>query len=196
MLSPSEERADLKTNPLPTEPDCGSCLHCCVPEAKCDLRDELDNADRCEYQPDELHDETLPLLEQAFRIREKMTSLQEELSEFQKRYDALLESIIAVKIEKQGPYVFIDKKRTVRIPDVELFKSAYGAEYEILKQERMAEYLKKFEELKEQDLPSIPVKRAEELVGKVKLTRISEEKVYHNYNIVLVDGKHSGEKNP
>jgi len=189
MMTAAEEAADLKKNPLPQEPDCSTCLHCYRPEVSCELRDKDPNlrSNACDYQPDEDHDDTLPPLEQAYRVQARIKDLQEELKGYQDRYTALLEKAIAAKIETEGPYTLLDKKRTVRVPDAALFKDLYPEEYRILKQEEVDRQLKKIDEVIASDLITIPVKRAEELVGKVKFTNVSEEKVYHNYNILLTE---------
>jgi hypothetical protein len=191
MMSAAEEAKDLKANPLPPEPNCGTCLHCYRPEVSCELRDQDPDlkSNACDYKPDEDHDDTLPPLEQAYRVWVHIQALQEELSEYQNRYSALIEKSVAAKIETEGPYSLIDKKRTVRVPDVELFKSMFPQDYTVLKQEEVDRQAKKLDELKLSDLVSIPVKRAEELIGKVKLTKISDEKVYHNYSVLFQETK-------
>jgi hypothetical protein len=188
MMSTAEERADMKANPLPQEPVCSTCRNYYVPEAECILRDEEDNSDRCEYLPDSLHDDTLPSLEQAFNVQAKINTLQEELTAYQKRYSALLENAVTAKIEKEGRYALIDKKRSVRIPDVTKFKERFGDEYAVLKQELVDAQLKKIDAMLQEDLTTIPVKRAEELIGKTKLTAISEEKIYHSCSIAEIPG--------
>lgn len=189
MMSAAEEARDLKANPLPPEPNCNTCLHCYVPEAECELRDEEDNKDRCEYVPDVLHDETLPPLEQAFRIQEEINALQEEINAYQKRYSALLEKAVAASIEKEGPYSLIDKKRSVRVPDPVKFKEQFPEAYAAIKQEDVDRAMKKIDEILASELTNIPVKRAEELIGKIPLTKISDEKVYHSYSILFAEVK-------
>jgi len=185
-MSTAEERADLKANPLPPAPDCSTCLHCYVPEAECNLRDGEDDKDRCEYLPDDLHDGALPALMQAFLIQEKISSLQEEIKAFQKRYEILIETAVASNIEKEGPYCLIDKKRSVRVPDPVKFRELYPDAYAVIKQEDVDRAMRKIDDLLKADLTSIPVKRAEELVGKIPLTKISDENVYHSYSVQRV----------
>ncbi|PKG31656.1 hypothetical protein [Methanoregula sp.] len=192
MLSAREEAADLKKNPLPPEPDCSTCLHCCIPEAECDLRDEEDNKDRCEYAPDADHDETLPLLEQAYRLQALILQKEEVLKKYRARFDKVMDQVLASKIENQGIYSLIDKPRKVRVPSVEKFKERFSEEYSTLKKEEYAAKLQKLDDLLKSDLTSIPVKRAEELIGKVKLNEISEEKVYHAYKVVSAEDNHAG----
>ncbi len=184
-MSTAEERADLKANPLP---DCSKCMHCDIPEAECDLRDEA-HPDACDYKPDADHDDTLPPMEQAYRISVRMRALQEELNAFQSRYSALLDRIVSAKTEKEGKYFLADKIRKVRVPDVEKFKARFPVEYDVLKQEQIDAQMKKIDDLAKQDLTTLPVKRAEELIGKVKLTEISDEKVYHSYSIGMSEAK-------
>lgn len=183
-MSTAEERADMKANPLPQEPDCHTCDHRVETESSCEL---LDGELPCRYHPDALHDDTLPQLEQAFNLQAKITNLQDELKEYQARYSALLEKAVASKIETEGAYVLVDKKRSVRVPDPVKFKELFAEAYAIIKKEDIDRQLKKIDEVMGQDLTTIPVKRAEELVGKIPLTKISEEKVYHNYSIQQVE---------
>jgi len=188
-MDPRDEAADLNKNPIPPEPDCSTCLYCFRPESSCELR-ELDpnrKSNVCDYKPNEYHDDSLPPLEQAHLIQLRIQALQEEVKGFQSRYENLIEKAVAANLEKEGSYSLIDKKRTVRVPDPEKFREQFAEEYAILKQELIESELKKIDRVRESDLTTIPVKRAEELIGKVKLTKISEEKVYHSYSIVLVE---------
>jgi len=188
MMTAAEEQADLKKNPLP---ECSTCLHCYVPEAECDLRDEEDNKDRCEYAPDDDHDDTLPPMEQAFRVQTRIEMLQDELKRLQGRSSALLEKIVVSKIETEGPYSLIDKKRSVRVPDPVKFKEMFPEAYAAIKQEDVDRAMKKIDEILASELTNIPVKRAEELIGKIPLTKISDEKVYHSYSILFAEVKPS-----
>ncbi len=182
-MSTAEERADLKANPLP---DCSKCAHMIESEPSCVL---LDANRPCTYAPDGLHDDTLPPMEQAFLINEKIHDLQEELTGFQSRYSALLDRIVSAKTENEGRYFLADKIRKVRVPDVGKFKAKFPVEYDALKQEAIDAQMKKIDEMVKQDLTTLPVKRAEELIGKVKLNEISDEKVYHSYSIGMSGAK-------
>lgn len=178
-MSTAEERADMKVNPLPPAPNCSTCLHGNIP-VEC-------NMDRgCEYCPDSLHDTTLPPLEQAFHIQEKIHALHEEARELQVRYDTLIERAASANIEKEGPYLLVDKKRSVRVPDPVKFKEQFPDAYKAIKQDEIDRQMKKLDEILLQDLTTIAVKRAEELIGKIPLTKISDEKVYHSYSIQQV----------
>ncbi len=181
MLSAREEAADLKKNPLP---ECGSCVHGIKERVSCLL---IGEGKLCEYVPDADHDETLPLLEQAYRLQALIQKEEEILKNYRARFDKVMDQVLASKIENQGIYSLTDKKRTVRVPSVEMFKERFGEEYTTLKQEEYAAKLQKLDDLLKNDLTSIPVKRAEELIGKVKLNEISEEKVYHSYKVVSAE---------
>ena len=181
-----DEAADLKNNPLP---DCGTCAHGIKERISCLL---LEEGKLCDYVPDADHDETLPLLEQAYRLQVLKDKAGRAMKDLQDRYDRVLTQVIDSKIENQGQYSLVDKKRTVRVPDVVKFKAQYGQEYQTLKQEDYAARLKKLDEALQQDLVSLPVKRAEELIGKDKLNAISEAKVYHNYQVVSSEDHHAG----
>lgn len=182
-MDPREEAEDLKKNPLP---DCSTCDHCIRPEVECEL---MNGGQPCDYTPDEDHDESRPQIEQAYRVHELIAEYQEKIQALQRRYDGLLEMIVAAGKDREGEYSLIDKKRTVRVPDPVKFKDGFPVAYEKIKRELIDSEMKKLDDLAVRDLQTIPVKRAEELIGKDPLSKISDLKIYHNYSIVRTEAR-------
>lgn len=182
-MSTADERADLKAHPLPAEQSCSTCRHSIL--GACTLQNA---GQSCSYAPDAMHDEGMPLLERTYWLQEMIRERQAELTDLSKKFDALMDEVLSSAITVQGTYSLIDKPRTVRVIKPDEFRAKFTDAYETLRRELVDAQMKKIDEILQQDLTSIPVKRAEELVGKEPLKAVVDSQVYHAYRIMLTEG--------
>lgn len=186
-MSTADERADLNAHPLPPEQGCSTCRHSTPtgPGGTCALQDA---GQACTYALDIAYDETAPLLERTYRLQVRIQEMQEALKKESALFDSLMDRVVKSEITVQGNYSLIDKPRTVRVIKPAEFRAMFSDAYETLRRELVDAQMKKIDDILLQDLTTIPVKRAEELVGKEPLKAVVEPQIYHAYRIMSTEG--------
>lgn len=180
-LTPKEEAADLRENPLPEEQDpCLTCTHCVREELVCGL----DADQECTYQS--LDD--LPPLERIYYLEQERKRLETTLATVTKMRDERIAAAVEAGTTEEGDFQLINKQRKVRAVKVDEFKAQFPEAYRTLHNAAIDAAMKKVQDVTVSDLVTISVKEAEELVGKKPLSNVCTEQVYDHWSIVLVEG--------
>lgn len=181
-LTPREEAADMKQNPLPPEEQdpCLTCANCHREELVCGL----DEGQECTYKPMD----DLPPLERIYYLEQERKRVESTLQNLNKRRDALIEAAVKAETFEEGDFLLRNKQRKVRVVDVAAFRTKFPEAYKTLHDAAIDAAMKKVQDVMDKGPVTISPKDAEDLVGKKPLADICTDQVYDHWSIVSVEG--------
>ena len=136
-----------------------------------------------------LDNNTPPSLLLVKQLQEKVEILKTELEATECEVDRQLRACIDAKVEQQGNLRLKHTFTSKRVIVVEKFKKLFPETYKELKQNRAIQLRQELDFLIEQDLPKIPIKTGDELIGRLRLDPACVHKVKNKYQIVEVGEK-------